>query len=488
MKVLYIAAECKPFAKAGGVGDVTGELPPVLKQLGIDIEIVTPLFGCSRLDGFAVKDGGEFEVSFNGQSAMVDVRTTELHGVPVTFLGNETYFGGDHSTVYVNSEKIPFYDDAMRFSFFSEACLRVIAEKQPDIVHINDWVLGYLFGRMAMQQFTQKRVLTIHNIGYQGNMSQADIQGWTIEEILHHDTIGPLFVDPHPTWNSINPLRLALELADRANTVSPTYKEEMTLPEDPTRFFEGGKGLHETTKKLSDEGRMIGILNGFEYKSEPTDETFASTLEIKKENKAALGREFPNPDNFLLGFVGRAVEQKFRLLTEEIDGKCVLEHILEIDGVNVAMVASGLPEYEAVLHRLQDRPNFSPTVAFDREKAGQINLGSDVFLMPSLFEPCGITQLESMNCATPPLVRWTGGLVDTVVPHTSAGGTGFGFDGESNTEVLRNLISCVHEAMNFYADEPNKFEALQKRGFFSRFLWSSAAKRYIEELYEPVMD
>ena len=372
-------------------------------------------------------------------------------------------------------------------SFFSEACLTVIAKKQPDIVHVNDWVLGYLFGRMAMQQFAQTRILTIHNIGYQGNMCRDDIHGWTIEEILHDEKIGPLFVDPHPTWNSINPLRLALELADRANTVSPTYKDEMTRPEDQSRYFEGGKGLHETTKKLSDDGRLIGILNGFEYKSEPTGETFASTLERKKECKAALGRAFPNPDDFLLGFVGRAVEQKFKLLTEKVDGKSVLEHILEIDGVNVAMVASGLPEYEAVLHRLQERPNFSPTVAFDREKASQISLGSDVFLMPSLFEPCGITQMESLSCATPPLVRWTGGLVDTVVPHNSPSGTGFGFDGGSANEILWNLIACVREAKDFYADHPNGFQELQKRGFFSRFLWSSAAKRYIADLYEPAM-
>jgi len=499
MRVLYVAAECKPFSKAGGVGDVAGELPPALKEAGVDVEIVTPWYGRTTID--------DYQVAFNGVAERVGIVRPTLRGVPVHFIKNATYFETnylapkapkppsddpslfkkDYSTPYVDSDKYPFLDDALRFSFFSEACLKLIEERRPDIVHINDWVLGYLFGRMAQLGFKQKRVLTIHNIGYQGNLGLDRIAGWTIEAIAKDPKLGPLFADPRPEWESINPLRLAMELAHRTSTVSPHYKAEITQQEDPSRYFEGGKGLDPFAAKLDREGRLFGILNGFEYKTSPTDDGFAETLARKAEARRAIVSGFAQEPQFLLGFVGRAVEQKFKLLTEEFDGKSVLEHILDMPGVGVAVVATGQPEYEAFLRGLKDRPNLAATIAFDRTKAQQISLGSDVFLMPSLFEPCGITQMESLNCATPPLVRWTGGLVDTVRPHTAADGTGFGFDGRTKDEVLRNLVRCVCDAKTLYTNGPERFRELQRRGYAERFLWSGAAKSYVAELYEPAM-
>lgn len=499
MRVLYVAAECKPFSKAGGVGDVAGELPPALKEAGIDVEIVTPWYGQTSIT--------DYEVPFNGVTERVGLVQPTLRGVPVHFIKNPTYFETnylapnarkppkadpnlfqkDYSTPYVDSDEFPFLDDALRFSFFSEACLKLIEARKPDIVHINDWVLGYLFGRMAQLGMPQKRVLTIHNIGYQGNLGRDRIAGWTIEAIANDKKLGPLFTDPRPEWKSINPLRLALELAHQTNTVSPHYKAEITQQEDPSRYFEGGKGLDPFTARLDREGRLHGILNGFEYKAQPSDEGFAETLAKKAEARRALAKDFAEEPGLLLGFVGRAVEQKFKLLTEEYDGQSVLEHILDLPGVSVAIVASGQPVYEDFLRGLADRPNLKATIAFDRTKAQQISLGSDVFLMPSLFEPCGITQMESLACATPPLVRWTGGLVDTVRPHTAADGTGFGFDGRSQEEVLRNLVGAVREAGNLLTRNPDKFRELQRRGYAERFLWSTAARQYVSDLYEPAV-
>lgn len=499
MRVLYVAAECKPFSKAGGVGDVAGELPPALKEAGVDVEIVTPWYGQTAID--------DYQIPFNGAIERVGIVRPSLRGVPVHFVKNPTYFETnylapnakkppfsdpylfkkDYSTPYVDSDKYPFLDDALRFSFFSEACLKVIEARKPDIVHINDWVLGYLFGRMAQLGMPQKRVLSIHNIGYQGNLGVDRIQGWTIEPLADDPKLGPLFEDPRPEWESINPLRLAMELAHRTNTVSPHYKAEITQKEDVTRYFEGGKGLDPFAARLDREGRLFGILNGFEYKAAPSDKGFLETLDRKAEAKRALGKEFTKEPEFLLGFVGRAVEQKFKLLTEKFDGRSVLEHILEIPGVSVAVVATGQREYEDFLRGMKGRPNLAATIAFDRVKAQQISLGSDVFLMPSLFEPCGITQMESLACATPPLVRWTGGLVDTVRPHTAADGTGFGFDGRTCDEVLRNLVRAVREAKDLYSKSPEKFSGLQQRGYRERFLWRDAAQRYVADLYEPVM-
>jgi starch synthase len=261
----------------------------------------------------------------------------------------------------------------------------------------------------------------------------------------------------------------------------------MTQPEDQSRYFEGGKGLDQVAARLDAQGKLHGILNGFEYRFNPDEARFESMLAEKAKMKAALSKEFRNPEGFLLGFVGRAVEQKFKLLTEELDGQCVLDHILDIPGVNVAVLATGLPSYEAFLKERVGRPNFSATFVYDPVKAREIILGSDVFLMPSLFEPCGIAQMESLSCATPPLVRWTGGLVDTVRPHASRWGTGFGFDGKTAKEVLQNLINAVNDALQLYTRNKSKFRQMQRLGFGELCHWSSSANEYIQKLYEPAM-
>ncbi len=487
MKCLYVAAECKPFSKAGGVGDVAGELPPALARLGIDIEIVVPLYGSTRLDGFEIQPVSEFDVQFNGQSEHVEILTTKLGEVPVLFVKNSTYFEGRNSAVYIDSRPIPYYDDVLRFSFLSEVCLQLIEDRQPDIVHINDWVLGVLFGRMELKGLTSKRVLTVHNISYQGNIGKHWIRDWTIESILQDARLGPLFADPNEAWDSVNPLRLALELAHRVTTVSPTYAWEITQPEDPGRFFEGGKGLHKITARLAESGCLVGILNGFCYDFDATEDRFATTCKNKLACKRELMKNFGTDGGALLGFVGRAVEQKLDLLKQQLDGRSVLEHILDIPDVNVAIVATGQSEYESFLSGFSGRSNYSATIKFDRTKAKQISLGADVFLMPSLYEPCGISQMESLSCATPPLVRWTGGLVDTVRPHSSEEGTGFGFDGESREQVLSNLVQVVRDAVTIMRDDAGVFQDIQRRGFDERFQWDVSASKYLYDVYEPLM-
>jgi starch synthase len=485
VKVLFIAAECKPFSKVGGVGDVAGELPPALQRLGVDVEIVTPFYDSVKATG--LKFESRFELRFQGRYETVEIFRGDLRGVPVNFVKNATWFGGEYGKPYIDSQGVPFADDAQRFSFFSEAILPLIDQKRPHAVHAHDWPLGYLFGLMAMRKMSPKRVLTVHNLGYQGNIDKTAIRTWAMARILDDVRVGPLFEDPRREWNSVNALRLGLELAHQLNTVSPTYMKEITQSEDPQRFFEGGKGLEAITGRLAQEGRLVGILNGFEYAAPPSAAGFAATLQQKAQMKATLARDFAEPGRFLLGFVGRAVQQKFQLLREELDGKSVLEHILDLPGVNLAVLGTGMAEYETFLKSLQDRPNASITIAFDRDKARQISLGSDLFLMPSMFEPCGITQMESLSCATPPLVRWTGGLVDTVRPHTAADGTGFGFDGRNRTEILRNLVHTVQDALALYRDNRPRFIELQRRGYFTRFLWSDSAERYIRELYGPAL-
>jgi len=490
MKVLYITTECKPFSKEGGIAMVAGELPPALKRKGIDIRVVTPAY-----DSVDPKRVGEKEksiyVKFNGKTEKVDVHHGDIEGTDVILLKNETYFGEKggkgYGKAYVHSE-VPYKDDALRFSFLSESCLPLIDEMKPDIVHINDWGLCYLFGRMKTLGFEQKRTMTIHNVGYQGNLWIPHVLQWaTMADILSDPRIGRYFLDPRAAWENVNALRLGLELSHVVNTVSPTYAEEMTKPENPGRYFEGGKGLEKICKRLYDEGRLIAILNGFVYKSEPDERNFQQKMEEKKTMREQLSKRFQDPNALILGFVGRAVEQKFRLLMDEVDGKSVFEHILDIPRINVALVATGPAEYERFLNRLKGRGNYLPVLAFDPAMAGQVNLGSDVFLMPSLYEPCGIAQMEAMANATPPLVRWTGGLADTVKPYDQNDGTGFGFDGGSKEAILRNLIATVEGAKLFFEQSHEKFSRVQKNAFRKRFTWDDAVKGYIHDLYEKAL-
>jgi glycogen synthase len=181
-------------------------------------------------------------------------------------------------------------------------------------------------------------------------------------------------------------------------------------------WIEQGEYRLGDSPQTPDERRLTGITDGFEYGEKDSEAGLTRVMKAKAVARAKLAADFPEPEGLLLGFVGRAVEKKFGLLAKTLDGKSVLEHILDIPRINVATVATGLPEYESFIRRLAFRPNCSATLAFDHDKAKQISLGSEVFLVSSLFEPCGITQMESMSSATPPLVRWAGGLVDTVKP------------------------------------------------------------------------
>ena len=484
-KVLYCTAECSPFSKAGGVASVAGELPPELKKQGIDIEILTPYYGPIE-EKHNLEKGKAYEIEFNGKQEQIQLYRGNLDNVPVTFVKNETHFRTKQ--VHIRSN-IPYEDDARRFSFLSEACLPIIKSKNPDIVHVNDWQFGYLLGLMKINGLKARTVTTIHNLGYQGNMWQpkAEEISSTIRKLTTNPLTSRLFQDPRQDWHSVNPFRLALELSDKVNAVSPNYAREILEPEDQSRYFEGGKGLESITRRLHEQGKLVGILNGYNYNSEPTSENFEAIISKKKQVKEQMSFAFTNPENLLFGFVGRAVEQKLKLLKENLNGKSVLEHLLEIPGINFAFLGTGESEYERFLNNYSQGINSSAIITFDSKRANIINLGSDICLMPSTYEPCGITQLEAMDRATPPLVRWTGGLVDTVIDYSSPNGTGFGFNGNSRDEVLRGLVNSVLEAKKLYDENKERFKELRLNSFRSRFTWTDSAKKYINEVYEPLM-
>lgn len=488
MKVLFFALECKPFSKVGGVGDVALELPLVLKQKGVDIEIVTPLYGSIDKSWIEDKPYNKYVVPFKNKNGVrvdeeVSLYKINYQGIDVTFISNETYFEGKYEDPYVFSDHTPFFDDFVRFHFFSLAALKVIDDKQPDVIHANDWGLGFLLGKLKYDNNPAGRLLSIHNNSYQGNMWIPAIRNWSITEFLSIKCVKKDFIDPRKRWNSVNPLRLGILSADYVNAVSPTYKKEMLKKDKERRFFSGGNGLEKDLRKLNKKGRFTGILNGFEYKHY---RSYDEIMDLKNSSKKELSSHFYNPDNFLIGFVGRAVEQKFKLLQECFKGKSVLEHIVDNKNINIAILATGLPEYEEFLKKFNDYPNVSITLAFDKELASMISLGCDLFLMPSLYEPCGITQMESLSNATPPLVRFVGGLKDTVISYKKPNGTGFGFNGYTGKSVLQNLVNEVNIAQEVYYNDPERYDKIRREAFKQRFLWKDSADEYIEIYKELV--
>lgn len=506
-KVFYIAAECKPFSMVGGVGDVAGELPIALKKLGYDVEIITP--GYSSVDRKYINTGEPtytYAVPFRDEhgeprSEKVEIRDGLLGDVPVHFVMNSTYFEGKYGAPYFNSPNMPFWDDGLRFSFLSKSVLPLIQLGKPDVVHVNDWPLGYLIGYMEATGMPQTRVLSIHNVGYQGNIYKPSIPNWEMLELLKQPRVGLLFNDARPNVkDSVNPLRLAMELAHAVNTVSPNYAKEMMQSRNDDRYFLGGDGLERLTQRLHNEGRFIGILNGMQYKNPPTSAGFHALEQERDASKKKFNSYFHQKDAFLLGFVGRAVDQKVHLLAELLDGRPVLEHILGLRGVNFAFLGQGEREYEALFSNavasrwdgtisydkfltVARRGNIISTIAFDRELARQTWLASDGFHVPSLYEPCGITQMQSMELATPPLVRHTGGLADTVVPYGKPNATGFSFDGRTREGVLRALIASVEQARDVFRDHPNEFQAMRENAYNTRFTWDESADKYAA-LYE----
>jgi starch synthase len=506
-RVFYIAAECKPFSMVGGVGDVAGELPIALKKHGFDVEVITP--GYSSVDRKHINKGEpefKYSVPFRDARGVSKNETVEIRAgllgeapfqVPVHFVMNPTYFEGAYGTPYIDSppEK-PFWDDGLRFSFLSKAVLPLIEKENPDVVHVNDWPLGYLLGYMEAADMRQTRALSIHNVGYQGNLYKPGIQNWEMLGLLDEPRVGTLFSDPRvDVRNSVNPLRLAMELAHAVNTVSPNYAREMMQPKDDGRFFVGGAGLDSLAQRLAGERRFVGILNGMQYKSAPTPEGFRALEEGRAAAKDKFRSYFRPRGTFLLGFVGRAVEQKVQLLAEHLDGKPVLEHLLGLQGVNIAFLGTGDSKYEALFSNAATtrwagslsydeflatsrRGNIISTIAFDKELARQTWLASDAFFVPSLYEPCGITQMQSMELATPPLVRSTGGLADTVVPYGKPNATGFSFDGSTREGVLRALVASVEQARDVFRERPAEFQAMRERAYNVRFTWDDAAQKY----------
>jgi starch synthase len=472
LKVLFLAAEASPFVKVGGLGDVAGSLPRALASLGHDVRIVIPGYGAIDWPRFRPRRRERFDVPHAGGPLSAQVWETSSDGVPVYFVTGPPI--PTDRRIYGSSIE----EDGPKFVFFSLAALEACRalDFRPDVVHANDWHTGPAVYRLAIARpadpfFRDTATLfTIHNLPYTGRgagrfVAEYDLPASEVLRVL-------------PEWARDALLGLGIATADVLTTVSPTYAREIQTPE-------GGYGFDGVLRARSD--RLHGVVNGIDTQSwnPAADEVLRArfdveNLELRSANKAALQEETglqPDSEAFLLGVVSRLDSQKgFDIAIP------VLPRWIETGG-QFAALGSGDSAIEHGLAALELGFPGRATVRlrFDPPHSRRIYGGADAILIPSRYEPCGLTQMIAMRYGAVPIARRTGGLADTITDADDPGGTGILFDGYDSL----SLAHALDRARRVYAHREEWIE-LQRRGMGKDFGWDRSAAQY-DALYREAL-
>ena len=493
LSILVAGSEVVGFAKTGGLADVAGYLPRALAKRGHNVAVVLPLYRCVRYGPNKIQPTDHWlPVPLGGQ--IIPTRlwrsTLPYSDVPVFLIEHPDLFERDdpshgrglyHSTGPDGSKR-DYADNAYRYLFFCRAAMEAInfIGFEPDILHANDWQTGLM--PVYLRELYQHRpaykklrtLFTIHNIAYQGVFPKAD---------YHLTGLDYRLFNQHQLeyYNQLNFLKAGVVFSDWVSTVSPTYAREIR-----TTYF--GCGLEGVLTERHE--RLSGIVNGVDYDSwnTLTDKHLIGhydidTVEVGKPLcKADLQRRLSlpvKPRTPILGMIARLVEQKgVDLVTK------AAEELLQQD-VQLVILGDGDPEYHAKLSALQRRypDQIGLTIGFDEALAHQIEAGSDLYLMPSLFEPSGLNQLYSLRYGTPPIVRGTGGLADTITDATEANldaGSASGFRFQAYTPHA--LLATIQRAIDMYHQQPKRFLHLMRCGMRQDWSWDRSAREY-EQLY-----
>ena len=471
MNVLFATSESTPFAKTGGLGDVAGSLPAKLREKGVDARVIMPLYRCiaqEYKDKMKYIDHIYIDMAWRKQYA--GVFELEYNGCIYYFVDNEFYFNGDTPYSYIHL-------DCEKFIFFSKAVLSLLPTLgfRPDVINCNDWQTGPIpvfLDTFQDNPFFQgiKTVMTIHNLKFQGR--------WDFRAIKDAMGISDYYFTPDKLeyYKDANLLKGGLVYANKISTVSESYAGEITT-------YEYGEGLDSLLSAR--RGDLIGIVNGISYtdwdsatdKLIYTNYTQKTAAKKKAENKMKLQEELGLPvdkDKMLIGIVSRLTDQKgFDLVAYKIEELCN-------GGAQIVVLGTGDEKYENLFrHYAWKYPDrFSAQIYFSNEMSHKIYAASDVFLMPSRFEPCGLSQLISMRYGTLPLVRETGGLKDTVIPYNeyTGEGTGFSFANYNADEML----NVIYYAMDVYYNRRDAWNKLIDNAMSMDYSWNVSADKYIK--------
>ena len=482
MKILFVSAEVSPFAKVGGLADVAGSLPKAIRKKGHDIKVVMPLYGCIDRAKYNIEfiDFPQIVVQMGCNDIGLGVAKGYLpdSDVEVYFLANDGYFG-NYNWVYPQWVSNRFEQE--RYAVFSKAALEFARLKgfYPDIIHCNDWHTATIplhirhNFKFCPGLSGAKTIFTIHNLAYQGRYSKdiLDFIGFPPDWAWRFDML--------ECCGEVNMMKGAIKKADKITTVSPTYADEIMRSEY-------GEGLDEVLR--DNRFKVCGILNGIDYSlfNPATSKKISHNYSIKDLSgkakcKAELQKEFGlevNPDIPVFGIVSRLVDQK------GLDLIAAIAHEFKQMRAQLVVLGSGEGWYEGMFRNLGlNSNNIRDYIGYNAVEAEKIYAGSDVFLMPSRFEPCGISQLIAMAFGTLPLVRETGGLVDTVQNYNPETGTGTGFkfwNYEAN-----GFLNTIRWAMDVYKDK-KVWNKLVHNAMSQNFSWEESAQKYLW-LYEDAL-
>lgn len=477
MKILFAASECVPFVKTGGLADVAGALPPQLLARGAEVRVVLPLY---RAIGEEWREKmhlvAEFEVELGWRRQYCGVLALEHQGLTYYFIDNEFYFGRDY--IYGLGG-----DEYERYGFFCRAILDMMPriDFQPDILHMNDWQTGMVPALLKIQYahvpfYAQmKTAFTIHNLQYQGIFDIKAVQ----------DTLGlgdAWFTnDKLEYYGSANFLKAGLVFCDEITTVSPSYAQEIQ-----TAYY--GERMDGLLRARS--GQLCGILNGIDVvEYDPANDPLiyapfdAEHPEGKTANKAGLQRELgfaEEPETPLLSMVTRLSYQKGLDLIDY-----VIRELMD-EGIQFVVLGLGDQKYTDLLRWAESAypGRIAARFAMDHQLAHRIYAGADMFLMPSLFEPCGLSQMISMRYGTVPVVRETGGLRDTVLSYNEYNDEGNGFTFFNYN--AHDMLHTVRRAVAYYRNHKDIWQAMMYRGMITDFSWRHSAGEYIA-MYERLL-
>lgn len=475
LKILFVSPEVSPFIKTGGLADVAGALPRELKKRGHDVRVVLPEY--KKIPDRFVLDfehETDFRMKMVWRDKYVGVNKLVYKGVPTYFIDNKFYFFRE--SLYENGDK----DE--QYAFFSRAVLEMInkIDFKPDIIHCNDWQTGplslMLKDNYQIYDFYKdiKTVFSIHNLAYQGKFDYS-VVGDVLGVSNYHLTSGNVRHD-----ENVNYMKTGIMYSDVINTVSKTYAEEIK-----TEYY--GEGL-DYILRLRDND-LYGILNGIDYDefNPATDKRIyhnydKENIEDKYKNKLALQKDLgleQNKDTPVIAIISRLVEQKGIDLFPPVIDEMMQENLQFI------ILGTGQNQYEEYFKYIDARypKKLSVNITYDADLAQKIYAGSDMFLMPSRFEPCGLGQLISMRYGTVPIVKETGGLKDTVIPYNEYEDTGYGFS--FNNYNAHDMLYTIKRALSFY-NEKSIWQKLVRRVMEQDFSWQKSAQKY-EKLYNKIL-
>ena len=472
LNVLFAAFEAVPFMKTGGLGDVAGSLPPALKKAGCDVRVIIPKFlDMPEEYKRELRHVTQFYVPLGWRNQYCGIEQLEHNGVTYYFVDNESYFARHGAYGY--------FDDGERIAFFSKAiveCIQYLPDFECDILHCNDWhtalapvFLREFYGGMPLYD-NIKTVFTVHNLKFQGQFTDL-----ILGDILGLSHIAPAAQQLRCDRTSINYMQGALCYSDILSTVSPTYAGEI----QNSYYGEHMEKIFQRRNHI-----LYGILNGIDtdvYDPQKDNDIVRqydiNNIEGKRECKRAIQQELgleQNPDIPLIIMIGRLTEQKGMNLVREVFDEMMRESL------QLAILGTGDREYEDMLRYYENiyRGKLAVRIMFDEKLSHRMYAGADMILMPSRFEPCGLSQMIAMAYGTLPIVREVGGLKDSVKPYNmyTGEGTGFSFANYNAHEMLFTIKNAVY----VYYNKKDDWKKLQETAMNEDFSWKQAAENYID--------